>query len=397
MRKTVFVLLTLFSLFVAMGSTCFMPDPPADSPNAPDLPPIDPGTSICCGVTHTAEISGVSPTGGQYYVMAVLRQDSIVAVGRPVFIPEGDYSGVELSVTISYLSDLEPGDAVLEVLSFADQEDILSVRQRGIAYTAGIVSLANYADSVCEVCCTDVDSTIVVRVSKNVGTAVRASASIDTKYGMLCGQGTATEDSVDAQSNAWVGVQRDIDQTVGHTVFLQMGYMHRRLRPVIDTFVYVEWLGTVGEDPSRDYFFFPVRGQMFADIDLPMQGSQHRYEVIIDSDQGNISFNYDQTNVLNQAAPYWSGKSVPYVLWEGEIRGLETDMPGTSDSRCRFLDCEYRLQGESFSRSANFGESGDSILVTPLAPGLADQWGVWVDTGGNTLHIWDITPLGDQR
>jgi len=70
---------------------------------------------------------------------------------------------------------------------------------------------------------------------------------------------------------------------------------------------------------------------------------------------------------------------------------------GTLNSPCRFLDCEYRLLGESFSREANFGEVGDRVWVTPLAGGLVGEWGVWADTGGNALHIWCASSDNSDR
>ncbi len=390
MRIATYILLILFSVSVWTGCDFINPPPPADAPDMPPIDSIDPGTAICCGVTHTMEISGMSPTGGQYYVLAVLRQDSIVAVGRPVFIPEGNYSGVELTATVTYLGKVEPGDAVLEVLAFADPEDILDVRQRSMAHTAGIISVANYADSICDICCTDTghggQRSYHAGYIHNEAFLIGASANIETKFGYLCGENTPTEDSVDAVMGAWVGIQDAIRGTIDTTPdFCQIGYHRRRAAGTYQNVVYLE---AKPVDDQLGYFYW-YDGLGFPE---PVAGESYDYSVRVQRTQGHLYYDFNGYQ-FNVSAPHWQDKSVRYVAWKGEISAEESDMPGTLSDSCTFTNCQYRLYTNPLPMSANFGQPFDIVDITSTGYGTY-EWGVWVDTGGTTMRIWDVVPIG---
>ena len=97
--------------------------------------------------------------------------------------------------------------------------------------------------------------------------------------------------------------------------------------------------------------------------------------------------------IFNRTVSQWIGKTIRYASWTGEIDGRETDMPGTLGNKCELKQCKYKKNDGYLPWNANFGEASDIIGVTQQSGSRPDEWGIWVDTGGMTMKIWDVNPL----
>jgi hypothetical protein len=82
-------------------------------------------------------------------------------------------------------------------------------------------------------------------------------------------------------------------------------------------------------------------------------------------------------------------KQNPFAMWQAEIEGRETDMPGTNADRCNFADCYYVIPGSSTRNPASF--PGGSFGVTPQTGNRPDEWGIVVSK--DDFQIWDKFPL----
>ncbi|MCP4703439.1 MAG: hypothetical protein GY865_02415 [candidate division Zixibacteria bacterium] len=347
----------------------------------------DPGSDEenCCGISRTNFISGIAPSGGGIYGVGLFRDDKLVQLGDTTFINEGPYQDVPLKFNVSYLDNLPPGNYFTKVFGLPPDVEMIDYEDRFISAEMGTFVAANYADSQCVNCCSH-DTlrfrAYAIRDFTWTGGCKSAMADIETRYGKLCG-----DLDKNAMSCAWVGIQEALINSAPLVYFIQAGYMKRRdaIEGSTNTNVYLE-IGPYYEDGRPIHLGF---------TDKPTEGSFHSYQISVNPSFGMILMRFDDEFHHQEDVSYWwTDKIMNYAVWQGEISGRETDMPGTLNDSCEFKNCRY-IDSYGVYNNANFGIDVNDIIGVTTATGRQKEWGAWVDTGGTTLKIWDIFPLAE--
>jgi hypothetical protein len=345
---------------------------------------IDPGSiqDNCCGVSYRYTISGKCPPGGSCYWMALLYNDTLVQWSEPVFVNAGPFQNIELELNISYLDEIGEGPHFTRVYSTPYSDKVGTLKDQIMYQTGQTIAVVDYSDSTCSVCCTNQYNGGLRRYKafaiKDLSNIVGAKAGIKTRLGSLCG-----DDSSEAQSCAWVGIQNALEGY--YTEFCQIGYMIKRWPGAyVDTSIYVEVRPI---DSTLNGLW-----TSYDDTSLA-EGQQLKYKCMTDPTKGDVDFYLEDTLLIGLTLPIWQNRTLRFAAWVGEIDGRESDMPGTKDNPCLFNDCRYILNGNPSWQGAFFDSASDIVGVTPQKSGRPNEWGVWVESGGNNVKIWDVNPL----
>jgi hypothetical protein len=153
-----------------------------------------------------------------------------------------------------------------------------------------------------------------------------------------------------------------------------------------DTAIYFEWK----PDNDRPYtlYFNAASGT------TPPDDYEVHKSSVLRPDHYTVSFYVDDTLWQTQLLSYYGGVSTPYVCWEGEIRGRETDMPGLLNDKCTFYNCGCALTPDTIPHPVNFSNSwasGDTIGVTRQLGKRPNEWGARSFLTSSFV-IWDVNP-----
>jgi hypothetical protein len=308
-----------------------------------------------------------------------VQNEEIVSYGEPRFVPEGTYNSLELEMSVSYLDDVHPSMSRLVIYASENLEDVGEVSDRTIAAEVRMVPVEAYGDTCLNCCTFPRDGTPFKASAIMIASDLEGvRALIDTKYGRLCGEGTALADSVSAHQACFVGMMETV---AGYGNQVQMGWINIRNYDIgrIDSGVY--WEMTFSSGASLLFF-----GDS---IPKPAQGSYHNYEVRRPSPDV-IRFSYGGAIRAEYDVPGWANVTMQYPSWQGEIRGRETNMPGDSLDPCYFRSLAIRQNGSWNPVYLSNDGITDELAVT-RRPGIPAEWGV--DHAGNELWIWDNHPL----
>ncbi len=354
----------------------------------------DPAGSIseeCCGVEYTSVISGTAPPGGRYYWQALVDHDTLVVHGEPVFVDGGPFVDVALVLSVSYLDQIPESDYRMMVFASESLSQVGDISVRDLATTGALTSVVSYTGPQCVDCCSKGLKRYRAMAAKQYTDLIGASAYIETRYGLLCADGTPTADTAAAQQGCWVGIQDWLDPAQGLSPFAQIGWMVQREGSVTDTFIYIEMTGAVPYANNVPIIIHQEHTPGGGSIPDPVDGTTHRYEVLANPATGSVGFIYDQTVLANlDGSVHWTGVTRVWANWQGEINGRETDMPGTVSNKCSFNDCQYTQVG-GVTQAVNF-LTGDLIGATNR-PNRPPDFGIAFVSGSSGFHIWDIYPL----
>jgi hypothetical protein len=345
----------------------------------------------CCGVTYDVEVDGISPAGGNYYLLALTDADTIVLRGVPVWIPEGPFTDT-LALQTSQLDGLPGGEYVMQVYGMDSIDDRIEAKDRRTAAVVGTVNLSDSRDPVCAICCTRDAGDGTGRQSRrycfaaeDVGDVVELRSKIKTRWGMLCGGGTAVER---AKSAAFINIQNTFGSGAP-SAFVQAGYGQLRSQgtTVVHRFFYMEV-----KHPTWGSQVQLVIDESSPVFQFPSEGEYKRYRVVLDQSQPAWHLYYgssaNEDTVGYITVPSWQTSLGRWIMCETEIEKRETDMPGTAYDPCRFVDCYYR--GSSGTEQIFDFAYADYMQCSNTA-GNPVEW--MVDWLSDTLVIWDVNPL----
>jgi hypothetical protein len=195
---------------------------------------------------------------------------------------------------------------------------------------------------------------------------IGAEASIKTRYGKLCCEGTTATSW--AFTSAWTGVTRPGTPMM----WAQIGY--RRMRTVggtaIKTYRYWEVFGT-------------VYNSLFEPSAAPADNAQHTYRCEVDTSSGKWSFDVDGTNWKTFTDAAWVGKTGTRADYVGEIMNETDDMPGTDTNKCTFRDCKKKSTGGAYVAAG--------LTTANVSSSNAAEWGA-TRISATGMDIWDKNP-----
>jgi hypothetical protein len=281
----------------------------------------------------------------------------------------------------------------MQVFVTENEEDVGNAKERLLVKTCGVVEIPSYMDSVCIDCCTNEKNGGLNRYKAfamiRIGNVIAASASIETKYGRLCGAGTPVADTVAARQMCFAGLLEHGYPKRSLPVQAQCGWTHYRENGSEDKAVYVEITDGLG---NIEIHYFDERSA----ITVPAEGDFHDYEVTRPYDTVIVAI-YDESYWVFPER-YWLGYTMELATWQGEISGRETDMPGTWNHPCHFDRCRYRAFGGEVKSGAfvNSSEAGDTLGVTPQSGNRPAEWGIGFNSGTGDFWIYDRIPFGEE-
>jgi hypothetical protein len=336
-----------------------------------------------CSITYFVSFKDKADYQDRYYWAELqgLSTDPSDVIGAPIKLyNDGDRKTI--SVTANYF-DANPDFYEVWVYKVNSPSDAGDRRRRT---SAGYdfdehISIGNFGENCSFCCCSNTSRRYWAAISKEAESVIGARSNIETQYGTLCGESVSNSDS--ATSGAWIGINEELGNS-SSAAFIQCGYMRHRgifsAGSTPDEMMYMEWR-TVGMGENSSYFA-PFTTE-------PIEGSTPHYELRVNLENDVIEFrvNGDSLYFVQLNPGDWNGTTGNWVIWSGEIRGWESDMPGTLSDSCSFTDCELeRNDGQGF-RNASFSKPPDNIGTSDPA-----EWGIHLWGGGNSFSFWDINP-----
>jgi hypothetical protein len=227
-----------------------------------------------------------------------------------------------------------------------------------------------FASDCGNTCCTDSSTHTgwyYAQAQRVVENITEAKAKIRTRYGKLCGEPYQSSSTL-AHSTAHVGIAS------GDTMWAQTGFIRfRDSTGQIDQRWYFEGVTPELEIRVGDLIYFPIEDTL------------HEYKLELESSTGKWFYYFDGHKRATQDFWPWIDETGNIVYWTGEIRGHESDMPGTSSNRCYFTDCQYK---------ADFSWHDAGLYSSGIYYGSDDdnEW-VFQRIDQTSFYIWDVIPL----
>lgn len=308
-------------------------------------------------------------------------KDTIVG-GRLRANPDTAIFSLHATVTAYYFNSQENSGYFAYILK-SDLNDPLNYYLAEVAEDTIIMGL--FASNCFERCCSGGDdSRYWAGIESPAPSAIYARAEIETQYGKLCGETYDWEDS--AQTGAWITIKEAPAYQTGS--FVQFGYMRFRFgTSTPQEALYVEeWeVGSIDPPEFRPSLHLP-----------PLEGTIPKYEIEIISDTSTydvfrcILNDVDTIFTVLDATNLWEPTTGQYVMWAGEIRGFETDLPGTPNDKVLFDNCAYQPYGSAVF-TADFNSFRDFMILS--APD--GEWGLDYDKVNDRswFTIWDNNTL----
>jgi hypothetical protein len=202
---------------------------------------------------------------------------------------------------------------------------------------------------------------------------VGVQATINARYGMLCGEGRGS--SEEAHAYAWVGIQ----SATTPMRWAQVGYgLLRHASAIVKKVLYTECFGT-NATPYQGFFYSSA----------PAEGSSAQYVCeLVQQTGGHWQWEYSYGGSVFDTAPYDAYWNTPtngaYLTYNGEILNLQDDMPGTVGNPCNFTSCQYKTNGGTY---VNTAFTAGNMFTSDKC-----QWAAQFNTS-TSLSIWDWCPL----
>ncbi|MBN1843971.1 MAG: Ig-like domain-containing protein [Deltaproteobacteria bacterium] len=204
---------------------------------------------------------------------------------------------------------------------------------------------------------------------ESVADVIGIKGKIKTRYGKVC-----CEDEGCSTTDAYHVVYANITNDAGASmIWAQTGYGRERNggSTAIKTYRYAEMNGS-GYKVNYD------------NSNAPAEGATHTYQCDLDKSTGKWTFSYDGTEWQTFSDNGWKNKTGTVAQWVGEIYNKEDDMPGTTDSKCSFTDCQYQCDGGAYQDTG--------FTVGDMITSDASEWGV-ERVSDTEFNIWDKNPL----
>lgn len=187
-------------------------------------------------------------------------------------------------------------------------------------------------------------------------------ASIDTRYGKLCGQGLDTNLT---HSVVYVDINYDtivVSQSPPDTInlWVQTGYIKKR-----------NW-------GDSSYFigrYFEVEGEYYyryidSLITVPQEGITYAYEIQLFDTYGTWYGIFEgYTWFIWDNDSMWQYQPGNVAQWTAEIYGLETDMAGTINNPCQINNCQIDTMSNNQFRYIGAGLSKNDLY--------SNDWNKW--------------------
>lgn len=375
-RLIALLLIAIIQIIIA----CALESTPGDAiVDEPDEP-----VGQCCAEKYGTSISGTAPLGGSHYWLGLFSNDTLVTFSSPVFLAEGPYSNIALSITVTKYDAVPEGNYSLRVLATNQLEDVGIVSKRSTATEVDIVYIPSYLPSQCHNCCTKGFAFAqVTKQSPNWNDIEAARCTLNNKYGdKLCG--IIPGDTTQSHSIVFVKILYD-------SFYVDIGN---------DTLDYVWALTGFGKIRFQgDTTFYKrriteVQGSQYQRlVDIPgldpVDNIDNEYGLALNAAQG-IWSHYHQGVIydVSNAETAWINRRGDEVRWSGEINKLEADMPGISSDHCKISACEYKRSGMISYKSPRFTLEPGSFLFSDNVT----EWNIiYIDS--STVEIWDVNPL----
>lgn len=287
----------------------------------------------CCGKTYLVSAVIDETQGGRFFYLGLIDADylSLAVQGEPVFVPDGVYSEISLSLTVSYFDNLYPGTYYLRIFGTDYFEDVGVLAKSAVAGYLDTIQVSSYTDSVCLDCCTS--GRKYVRFQKRVQDIIGINADILIRYGVLCGIQGISEDA--PFGKVFTSVNKIDIQTSYGVSWAQIGYGYERFAGSSTTYDYVYAEISDGDEVNQAFVFNSVPEYFSYVFQCSLNTNTGRWSFKIDSDRV-----FDDDTAL-QILSYWRGSHGTHAYWAGEILNREDDMAGTVSQRCVISDCQY--------------------------------------------------------
>ncbi len=345
----------------------------------------------CPSETFTTKATGDAGSG-KYLWLGVMDQEGLVAQGDPVFV-SGSYAAVPVSIEVGSWNKLPDGEYVYRLFECNDTTEVGIVKLRSSAAEAGRAEFVGYA-GVTEApnCCSKTGYVYHTKLECPVDSAVLVAAEIETRFGKLCGEDHSFTDS--AQSGAWVTIHGKPDGTL-RPPFVQFGYMNYRFPLSNGTrtgkHYYVEILPRNTNKTWFEHFDLSTDP-------VPLEGSVEEYAILARMDKpvfefslnDNFTYPFDLTNYPNywSTSNYWVPGTGSFVMYAGEIRGIESDMPGTVGNPCSFSKCRSLSYTDIWDEYLQYDATIHNIVLV-----YNKKWMLDIQVGASDFSICDLDPL----
>jgi hypothetical protein len=196
---------------------------------------------------------------------------------------------------------------------------------------------------------------------------IGAKSKIKTRYGKLCCEieGCSTV-------AAFHAVYTNISNHASGLKWAQVGFSRRR---------------NAGSTSIIQYRKAEIKGDnYYIDMDTsnaPAEGSTHEWKVELNKATGKWSYYDDGTAWKTYTDNFWKSHLGEDVQWTGEILNKEDDMPGTSGDKCKFTQCQYKVDGAAYTNAG--------IRRADVKSDDSSEWGAEY-VSGTAFNIWDKKP-----
>jgi len=208
--------------------------------------------------------------------------------------------------------------------------------------------------------------------------AAGIEATINTKYGRLCGD--AAQADAHSSSVIYCMVGKNI---AGSLYWSQFGFGVERYSDSVwvDTFFFTETMGNY-----LDVFYSSDQG-----LNYPLPDINYKYTIRW-YPPGVFQSIYEGDSMITITSDTHQIWQTPgtYVMWAGEIYNLEDDMPGTLSSKCTFANPQYIID-TGYLTPAVWTPGKDTLITDD-----PNEWGASMDTINSVIHklyIWDKHPI----
>jgi hypothetical protein len=326
----------------------------------------------CCSIRYWFSISDSLGTPSSWYWPAMIKQNEaeITLAGegqRPPIWSDDIY------LEINYIHEIEPEIYYFYVFRCENKEDIgVMENAEGMGIVPEWHSINPSFGSDCYTECCTGDKYYVTAKKDSVDNVVGARANIRARLGKLCGHGINTGYAVSA---SYISIQaKGVEY---YEYFAQTGCRLFR---------------ESGQTTSQFGLYFEISGpDLYKVYDTlidgrPFDGDTATYQVELDPDTGTWTATFSGHNWKITTDTYWVSHLGQSVQWTGEIRGWETDMPGTENDKCVMKDCQYKEIGNS-----NYYDAGFDIYYDHIGSDDLEQWEI--DVFSDTrIRFWDVNP-----
>lgn len=331
------------------------------------------------------------PDTGKYYPhywaeMSYGNQSVVGDLVSPGYVQNGVYDLIPVRLTVHYYN-LLPNVYSLTVYRTDVYADAQLRQNYQSHFTVGVpVQIGLWCSTCIEDCCTSdslpPEGWYYSQIEGGVD-CLGIGAVMKSRFGSLCGEPFGSSNEV-AHSLAHISMVRYYGSGTG-TTWIEMGYMKQRKHVSQGGGIERTIYGEVVDSNGTNYVYLVVSAQ---DIDAHCpEGSNCLYEIVLDTATGKPRFGVNggpfyETDIY---FPEWKGIVGERAVYGGEIRGYESDMPGSVSDPCIIHQCKW-YDGNSWIPTAFNQWTGDTLVSDTT------EWGLQINSY-QSIIVWDKRTL----